>query len=335
MKILDIVASNAIAAGNIDTAKWVGESDMVRWFWDDVVVKGQSGHARSRLLQKLGEHEAEHLRPFIAITDLEDSEARTLGDLIDSRICRVRDEQVTFEHDLFGDWSRQRMLLGQSARLREFLADRIARPRWLRAVRLYGLHLLEQGRGSLSGWREAMEKVRSSAEQYGLANDLLLESVIFAANPIPILEAMWEDLAASEGDLLRRLLRRFLHVATLPNPQLMTMTTEDRPDENTHLATMYRVPYWPYWLPMLVFLLKRAEGVATLVPVESALITNKWLRMSQGNGPFRRLAASLALRVAQKYVDENERRRYRRLVMKSRTPSTRPCSQRALNCRKR
>ena len=38
-----------------------------------------------------------------------------------------------------------------------------------------------------------------------LAHDLLLESVIFAADPLPLLERLWPDLAANDGQLLRRL----------------------------------------------------------------------------------------------------------------------------------
>jgi ABC-type ATPase involved in cell division len=312
LKILDIVASNAGLAGNFDATRWVGESDLVRWFWQDIVAEGQAGLARSRLLQMLGDHEADHLRPTIALTDLDDSEARTLGDLVTSRICRARDDQVGFAHDLFGDWSRQRRLLAERGRLREFLAARIARPRWLRAIRLYGLDLLEQGAGDLSAWREAIEEVRPAPGQYDLATDLLLESVVFAANPLPILEAMWPDLEASQGELLRRLLRRFLHAATMPNPQVLAILGDDDEEVSTFSATMQRVPYWPYWLPMLYFLKARAESVVALAPGEVAAVADTWLRRGGPQWPLRQEAATLALAVARNYLDETGDKWYRR-----------------------
>ena len=242
--------------------------------------------------------------------------SQTLGDLVDARICRSRDEQVSFEHDLFGDWSRQRKLLGQGGSLKEFLTGRIAKPRWLKAVRLLGLHLLEQGRGDVTAWRDAMERLRPSPDSYDLANDVLLESVIFAANPQPLLEAMWNDLMTNEAELLRRLLRRFLHVATLPNPQFLALSGDDEGDVSTFSATVNRLPYWPYWLPMLGFLSARADSVAASVPVEAALIANTWLRMGERKWPHRNDAASLALRIAEKYLEGDEKR-YRRKNEKS------------------
>jgi len=312
LKILDIVASNAVVAGRIGAASRVGESDLIRWFWTAVVAYGPDGLARSRLLQNLGEHEAEHLRPTIAITDLDDSEAKTLGGLVESRTCRVRDEHVSFAHDLYGDWSRQRRLLGQSGNLKEFLAERIAKPRWLRAIRLFGLDLLEQGGGDLSAWREAMVEVRESAGKPDLAGDLLLESVVFAANPLLMLEAMWIELAANQGELLRRLLRRFLHVATMPNPEVLALKGGDDDEASTFSATVHRLPYWQYWLPMLRFLADRAESAAALVPTEAALIANTWLRLGPERWPLRQQAAAIAMSVAKKYIDTGDNARVRR-----------------------
>jgi energy-coupling factor transporter ATP-binding protein EcfA2 len=311
LKILDIVASNSVIAGDVSAAPRVGESDLIRWFWKHVVANGPDGPARSRLLQKLGEYEAEHLRSTIAITDLDDSGAKTLGGLVDSRICRIRDEQVSFAHDLFGDWSRQRRLLGQGGHLKEFLSGKIAKPRWLRAIRLFGLDLLEQGGGDLTAWHETMGEVREGAGKPDLAGDLLLESVIFAANPLPILEAMWIELAANQGELLRRLLCRFLHVATMPNPKVLALT-EDGAEASTFSASVYRLPYWQYWLPMLRFLADRAEDAAELVPTEAALIANTWLRMGPEWWPLRQQAASLAMSVAKKYIDDIEDEGHRR-----------------------
>jgi hypothetical protein len=60
-------------------------------------------------------------------------------------------------------------------------------------VRLYGLHLLEQD-PALARWREVIEALAAQDKEGSLAQDLLLESVIFAAQPLPLLERLWPDL---------------------------------------------------------------------------------------------------------------------------------------------
>ena len=52
-----------------------------------------------------------------------------------------------------------------------------------------------------------------------VAKDLFLEALIFAADPMPLLEAAWPDLIADEGKLLNRLMDRLLFVASFPDPR--------------------------------------------------------------------------------------------------------------------
>ena len=153
LHLLNVVASNAGLIGTISSDQRVGESHLIRWFWRNVVEEGKNGHARSLLLQKLGQNEADGPSSKITVSQLSSAEAIVLGELEGKRICRVRVERISFTHDLFGDSARLRILLVEADRLDEFLADHITTPRWFKAVRLLGLDLMEQENGDIATWR--------------------------------------------------------------------------------------------------------------------------------------------------------------------------------------
>jgi hypothetical protein len=125
-----------------------------------------------------------------------------------------------------------------------------------------------------------------------LAQDILLEAAVFSVNPLPLLDKIWPDLIANNGFLLGRLLIRFLHVATLPNPLLEQMLGADY---SLAGATYQRIPYWPYWLPMIQFLSNHSKEALSLAPREAAQIADIWLRSTETNWPLRKQAAELAL----------------------------------------
>jgi hypothetical protein len=228
------------------------------------------------------------------------SDLACLDAILQDRICNKHEERLSFYHDIFGDWARQHVLLARANTLREYLESRSASPLWHRAVRLYGLHLLERN-ADLTHWRSAVSALASSENKGNLAQDLLVESVIFAADPLPILERMWPDLAANHGLLLCRLLGRFLRVATFPNPMILASIRSLDPDLETEAATLWRIPYWPYWLPMLRFLHKHLEDVIKLAP-QVAKIADIWLRQGAEAWPLRQEAAELALARAEQIL---------------------------------
>lgn len=304
--LLNVVASNAAQTGSISSEKWVGESHLIRWFWRDVVEAGENGRACSVLLQQLARSEADGPTVRVPVSQLSISEAAVLGELEKMRICRVRDERVSFTHDLFGDWARLRILLGEAERLDEFLADRITTPRWFKAVRLRGLDLLEQS-GDVTAWRGTMKRLCQATGRYDLRTDLLLESVVFAANAEPLLEAIYQTLIDDAGLLLRRLLNRFLYVATFPNP-LMNALSGTGIEASSAAATTDRNPDWPRWPALLMFLASHASDVAALAPKEGALVANTWLRKTDRTWPWRKAAALLAVVIAEHCLLAKERR---------------------------
>jgi hypothetical protein len=223
-KVLDLLANKVRTGGEVNTRNWVGESDLINWFWNSEVANGPQATVRSNFLKRLGEKQADELDVVTPVDELINMGHAVVDDLIHDRLCVLNDEKLSFGHDLYGDWARQRTLLGKGDQLIEYLKPRLGSPLWNRAVRLYGLHLLESN-SDITQWKTAIENV-SSSDGGNLALDLLLESVIFAANPLPIYEKLWPELVADKGKLLNRLLGRFAHVATVPNPTMLALAQQ-------------------------------------------------------------------------------------------------------------
>jgi hypothetical protein len=306
-KVLDLLATKLSVGGTVDTRTWVGESNLIEWFWETEVCKQPNTRMRAGFLKSLGEKQADNLEVETPTDVFSISDLAQLDSLISDRFCQEREERLSFCHDLYGDWARQRILLGKANNLREYIEPRISSPLWHRAVRLYGLHLLEQHE-DITKWRDALMAWETDANSPNLAQDLLLEAVIFAANPQPLLERLWSDLATNNGLLLRRLLGRFLHVATLPNPMMREIFSQD---SETLAATVNRIPYWLYWLPMLKFLHQHLDEAIELAPKQIAEIAGAWLWRSGTDSPLRQEAAELALALAEKIQYQYQEERFR------------------------
>jgi hypothetical protein len=298
-KVLDLLATKLSLIGSVATTDWVGESDLIEWFWEVEVRKQPNATERARFLKLLGGRQADNLESETPDDEFSVSDLKQVDSLEQDRLCGRHEERLYFYHDLYGDWARQRILIGRANNLCEYLEPRIASPLWHRAVRLYGLHLLERN-ADITQWRSALVALGSGEGTANLVQDLLLEAAIFAANPLPILERMWLDLLANDGLLLRRLLGRFLHVATLPNPEILAAAKKLGMDLEIKAATIRRIPYGPYWLPMIRFLHGHLTDVVELVPEQVAKISDTWLREGLENLPLRQEAAELALETAER-----------------------------------
>lgn len=301
-KILDLLATRLAVGGTVDTSRWVGESDLVAWFWESE-VRRPPATTRARLLMRLGEAQADTLQARTPVDAFGDLDLTALDELQSERLCEVREERVSFGHDLYGDWARQRALLAHQDALRAYVVPRLISPAWHRAIRLYGLHLLEQHEDA-TAWRAAVEQFGPDVGNNDTARDLLVEAAIFAADPPRLLALLWPDLTAHDGRLLRRFLRRFLHVATRPDPRLLALVRDLGPDWEARAATMQRLPYLPYWLPLLQFLHEHAAEALVLAPEEIATVADTWLRQGHLEWPLRREAAELALAESERILHE-------------------------------
>lgn len=217
-------------------------------------------------------------------------------------------------HDLLGDWARLRVLVAEDATSFYSSESRAASPRWQQAVRLFGQRLLETSSEGRERWRHAVESKTDTSPSVGLMRDLFLDALVLATNSVELLNQNWDTLAAGSGGLLNRLLDRFMIVASLPDPRLAILSG-DR-EQATRLEHLYRIPFWPYWGPLLTVLHARRADVVRLAPYTAARICGLWLRampaeLAPGQPmPWRKQAAELAIEIAREIQARNAEGHY-------------------------
>ena len=148
----------------------------------------------------------------------------------------------------------------------------------------------------------------------GLLRDLFLDALFQATNATELLNRTWDSLTAGNGALLNRLLDRFLFVASLPDPRLEALSSDQ--EAATRLEHLLRIPFWPYWGPLLTVLHARRSDVVRLAPYTAAKICALWLRTTPDEVgpdlpmPWRTEAAELALEIAREIQARNAEGHY-------------------------
>jgi hypothetical protein len=271
LKLLDRVALR-LGSNAVNTTTWVSESNIIEWLWNDWFQQNPAG---SRFVKQIGEFQADKLRSVFNESDFEVTQLQLLPDLIKERICRNESGNIRFEHDLFGDWARQRLLIDQREQVYGYLEPKLSSPLWHRALMLYGQYLLECNSDE-SAWREALEGF--SIGNDFVAQDLLLEAPAFATDSFALLERVAPTLFDNEGLLLKRLLKRFLYTATIPNLEIMQIAASNWISEH-QAALGYRQPrpFVTSWFALLQFLYNHRLVVVKIAPIELAKITEFWL----------------------------------------------------------
>ncbi len=277
-KVLDLLVRGTAHVAAANTAGWVGEAHAVEWIWQQLVRRGTEAGQRARLAKQLGTLLADRLLVALPESEIDPALLSVLSALQTDGICRLRDERVSFAHDLYGDWARQRVLLDHEADLLPFLRaeNRLANPLWQRALRLHGVYLLEQGADPVA-WMSALESLRAEPEAEGL----LLDSVVFAGGAGTALEGVWPHLVAEDGRRLQVLLQRFEHIATKPHEHRIAALGEcSGALSPAHLRSLLRIPVWRLWPPLLEVLVRHADEVWELAPTPFARLAEMWLRLT-------------------------------------------------------
>ena len=297
--VLSALAMNAAELHENITKTWVGESDIIDWFWNSVVRRREPEAVRSEMLMMLGEKQADRLEHDVPERELPN--LNYLSDLKQDGLCVSRPyDRITFYHDIYGDWARLRRLvqLGQGAV--PLIKQRSESPMWHKAIRLYGLHLLERN-DDLNQWLIAFNALESEDNAKNLGQILLLDAAILAANAPLAIESLSPVLLANDGKLLLILLRRFLHIATLPDPRMQIMAEQEGWDVH-ETAVEFRIPNWPLWPAMIHFLYDHKEQVVAVVAGTVSEIADKWLRETPVGYPLRREAAELGVLIAERVL---------------------------------
>ncbi|MEA5512241.1 hypothetical protein VB715_20935 [Crocosphaera sp. UHCC 0190] len=292
LKVLDLVTIKLKIGENIPVNKWVNESSVATWFWESYIKGSNQGIVKGKLVKKLAEYQADTLKQGISLESLNFEESKLIDSILKTKICsQTSDDSIVFQHDLYGDWFRFRLLISHADNLINYLKERLKSPMWYRAVRLYGLYLLEH-LNDINKWNETISALANDNNL--LAQDLLLESLVFAGNSLSLLKLIHSHLIDNNGQLLKRLLTRFLQSATLPDPYFMEVARAKGYNEVEFAATL-RYPYWPFWLPMLHFLYEYRDEFIRITPVEISQIVQKWLDYTSPGVTLRLEMAELGL----------------------------------------
>jgi hypothetical protein len=309
LKILDWVAAAARSGRAINPVSVFGVTHLIDALWDRWIEGEADQDARSYLLMRLGILEGDTLAASVPRIELEHGEQATLGSLTASDLVRVREQRVRFSHDLLGDLARLNVLIGDQNLSAPAVRERASRPRWHRAMRLYGQRLLEQSDDGPERWRQAVDSLEDDTPEGAIIRDLLLEALFLATNAVALLIRSWPVLSANNGRLLKLILERFMFAATLPDPRIELLVTEA--EDRTQLEPLFRLPYWPYWGPMLTVLHTHRDDVVRLAPHAVAKLCVLWLKSTPAvwsNGrpvPWRQEAAELAIAIGREIQARN------------------------------
>lgn len=297
-KILDVVATRLTPQGMGTAQQWAGESDVIQWWWNDIIKQHEHASVRSTALLQMALLLADENASEFPVSRLS-TDGAVLSGLISERILTENEGRIRFVHDLYADWSRQRQLLAQGPELERFLSTRIENPIWQPAIRLLGTYLLEKPDDGHS-WREVFALFDKGDLPSLLARDLLLEAAAFTSKPGECLEMLWPDLIANQGTLLSRFLVRFLHACTIPDPSVEAQLRAANPALLIQGRATFRLPYFPYWPTILSILANHLAEAVNLAPLSCAKIAKLWLSLASIVNVSGEPAATIALAVAKR-----------------------------------
>jgi hypothetical protein len=300
LKILDWVVRAAGQSG-FSNSQITGLIPLIDYLWDRWVEVDGSGIAQAGLLKRLAVLEASRLDSGIPMMELEHTELQSLPPMLQADLLRRRNERIRFSHDLLGDWARLKVLQGEDPTASDGGLARGAAPRWHRAVRLFGRWLLSRPDG-VRLWTEALDRAEDGTSEGRVTCDLLLEAMCVSENAHALMVDAWRVLIANQGKRLKRLLDRFLFVATLPDLELLKESASRQPTPQMEAA--FRIPRFAYWGAVIRVLDERVQDVFSIAPIEVARICSLWLGVtpvtvkSGAPFPWRSHAARLAVTVA-------------------------------------
>ena len=297
--VLDWVLRGDIAQRLSLSRARIGETDVIQRIWERWVGETDMRFARDDLLRLIGENEGEKLSGAVHVDSIPRDQLPLVGKLADEGLLHVTAPSVQFAHDLMGEWARFRILVFAGNDAPSKIKELVHVPRWNRAIRLYAQSLVEQGSG-LEQWKVAIKKIGGDAPEEHLASDLFLDGLLFAANSRLLLEQVWQDLIADDGQILTRLLKRLMHVASFPDWRAQLVSAAKNADQ---MAAWFRVPLPLYWYPALLVLSEHAKDVAKHALIPAAEACALWLRTMPAEMPGRREAALLAVELAKETQD--------------------------------
>lgn len=281
--MLDVLLTGQLA----EDRTLAGEADLVDWWWEQQVRGSQRLTAEENVARQLAARMADELSTEVSPETVRGAEEAADNLLRKSVLRRTRDGRLSFDHDLLADWSRVMHLRSLGEDSLAFMREHTENPPWLRAIRLLSQHLLERA-AELERWRAVVALCSSktkdgkepSAESLQVL-DAWLEGIAYCGDARGVLTGLRAELFGQNGWLLKRFVRRLLHVGTLPDPIFQERFRQVDADMAELAAMQYRLPRYVLWTPILNFLIVNQEDATDYLPVEVAEIGAMWARLEE------------------------------------------------------
>ncbi len=319
LKVLDWIVTQETLRSGLTSHAFVGETDVIDWIWDRWTGTSGDKYARAALLIKLGEHDGNALKAAVNIMDLSGEEQRILSKVERDDLVTVRHGRISFRHDLLGDWARLHAFLATESDAAGKIRNVSRFPRWQNAIRLYAQKLLEH-EGGVRRWKEAISEFQSDDGNAVMAADYYLDAIIFSGNAAVLLEQLWPDLLRDNARMLCRLLKRFLYIATIPDPRAEAFAEAGDLD---WISTRLRIPFVLHWYALLRVLEQHRADVSEFALFLGAEICELWLRTIPKEWGGRESAAKLAIHLAREvqglraedvwFIDQSDQKVYEAL----------------------
>lgn len=292
-KMLQVVFQALAATGDQALAEVRDEAGVADLWWDRL-ARGTSAErvARDEFLRGLATWTGERLTEGLPAGELESAGLAGYASVVDAlrgeEILAVSEDNFAFGHDLFADWTRFKGLR-EWGTARGTIGERQLLPTWHRAIRLFALRTLrEEG---IESWREQHQDLRAAGHL--VAADLYLDAPLFASDAEARIETLWPILIGDNGAVLARMLTRFAHITSVPDPRGALVTMGGDPELQTYMAATWRVPIWVLWPPVIRALTAHLEEAVKAAPVQVAAVVDRWLRLTPVGYDARQEAAQL------------------------------------------
>jgi hypothetical protein len=293
LKYLDLIAFKLSAGLKISDKDLLGETTLIDWIWKEEI--DSIGAANARLLKDYAEKQAQRFSVSIPVSDFSAAELLFLDALKQRKILYDVDDKLYLTHDLFGDWARYKLIRSNSENLNAYLLSKeLASSLWRKAIRLYGIYLLEKNDTGAS-WIAFFRSLSAHEPKEKIIQDLLLESILFSASTGVHLITLFDFLKEEEGAIFKRFLEQFLMKATLPNQGVMKIIKDIPGITIAEAASYHRIPNYLYWPQVIQFLFNYKTEVIELSRKKVALICEMWLSNTTIGFPYREELAAIAL----------------------------------------
>lgn len=305
IKILDALSFTITGSNAHEFDKeLITESKIIDFLWKMVVEVGSNGMLVSNVAKSIAKMQAETLRMGISTSEVDAASASALSTLVTLGILYEHEDYLYFQHDLYGDWARYKITRSNALNIKSFINSiNIVSPLWAKAVRQYGIFLLEQ-KSNEKGWLKLYQQFDESNSREKIIKDILLESVIFSTGAKHNLGLLKNELLAENSSLLKRLLEIFLTKATTANPKVLKIAEGLTGYSATQAAVLHRIPNYEYWPPIIDFIFEHREIIIRDDFYHCARISRDWLFYTPKQTIGRKEMALLAVDLSNEILAE-------------------------------